>query len=486
MAWTNRWNGKYLKTFENEADARASCEAMVACTSISQKIEWSNAVGSNGLANGGGGVPGLFYTWPDYTPANYKAYPSWQSWTYTKGCQATPCAPAPASTPAPTLPASGLTPAPTPPTSEPTPPPTLVGERYSKVGDGVCMTKERPLYASHIRKEGIMDVDKCEASCDMVEGCSAFQYSVRASLGGRIDCVLFGNTAVIFTANTVHPAGGGWVFMAGNGGSTISEVNPNSEYWCFQKTEAPKYTTPPPASASTPAPTPPASGLTLPVPLVCNWPAAPGTTADNCDFVLGLAVEWSFSDAGISAAGNAMAMEKFHELDSAALGAAMVGSDGSVDMPKLLESPSFVGILEDDSLGFESDIVEKMQASVNSFAEGTKMQQEVDMQTRFADVRDLLQKCSAMHVGGAAPAQEGGDGGGTDCRDAKTKLEEIKAACDADGQEAVDSCAEYDTAASEYVDVMLAFEIGGSESGADFYAACAAAILASVVLSALF
>lgn len=113
-----------------------------------------------------------------------------------------------------------------------------VEEPYARVGDGVCMTKERPLYASHITKQGAMDVDECETSCDAVEGCGAFQYSVRASLGGRIDCVLFGNTSTVFTASTVHPAGSGWTFVAGNGGSTISEVNQNSEYHCFRKNEA--------------------------------------------------------------------------------------------------------------------------------------------------------------------------------------------------------------------------------------------------------
>ena len=181
-------------------------------------------------------------------------------------------------------------------------------------------------------------------------------------------------------------------------------------------------------------------------------------------------------------------MAKYQDLDSAALEAAIVGSDGTVDMPKLLESPSFVGILEDDSLGFESDIVEKMQVSVNSFAEGTKMQQEVDMQSKFADVRELLEKCSTMHVGGAIPV-EGREAeeetGAAHCRDAKTKLEEIKAACEADGHEAVDSCAEYDTAASEYAEVMGAVGKTDSVSGAALNAACATAILANVVLATL-
>ena len=112
--------------------------------------------------------------------------------------------------------------------------------------------------------------------------------------------------------------------------------------------------------------------------------------------------------------------------------------NGKVDMDLDLTDKGFIDILNDDSLGFQAGILPAVKSSVCSFAQGTKMQKEVDMQGKFADFRGLLKKCT----GNAAAVQTDVKSGATDCGGAKTKLGQIKAACDADGQEAVDSCTE--------------------------------------------
>lgn len=71
------------------------------------------------------------------------------------------------------------------------------------------------------------------------------------------------------------------------------------------------------------------------------------------------------------------------------------------------------------------------------------------------------------------------------CREAKSILNEIKAECDADGQEAVDSCAEYDAEAKKYESAMALFNNVESSSGDNFstgYVFTAAAAVLSVLV----
>lgn len=76
-------------------------------------------------------------------------------------------------------------------------------------------------------------------------------------------------------------------------------------------------------------------------------------------------------------------------------------------------------------------------------------------------------------------------GGQRYCREAKSMLNEIKAECDADGQDAVDSCAEYDAEAKNHESAMALFNNVEISGGDHFSTGCvftaSAAVLAVLV-----